>query len=718
MPQRANQTIRAKFNKGLLTEFSELNFPLEASVDELNCDLFKAGNRTKRLGMNYETDFQLSTGTYPEGSLFHVGTWTNVGDSASLEYLVVQVANKLRFYRKGAVPLASGAVPTSDTNSDEYQINLSDYNAPGGSGASSSKVDMASIEGGLVVVSPQIETIYITRDNSTGVFTVEQIEHQIRDLGTYSDPDLRFEDDATPSAQRIYDTENAGWTGTKGDAALVTYEASESAYPALTHPWYSGKDSGGNFSIAEWQALYTGTSLTTVGNKIIDLFNPVRSISTYHDGRPIKDPSGRFVTAEAYAGRMWYAGVDSRVYYSQIIEDTNQLGDCYSHNDPTAEYSSDVLATDGGYVRLPEANGIKKLHVFGSSLLIFADNGVWRISGIDGNIFKAEDFSVFKISDFGLAFRGSFVGGQNSVPFWWSYVGIHTIQVTESGGMVEVNLTRDTIQTFWDDIGASERGFVASAYDALDNQIVWMYPNKDETIEYKLNNVLFLDADLGAFYPWKVTDWAGQYFTGAGFFSGKGNTETVINVVDEDGSQVQADGDDVVVNADLGSLASSSLYFLTWDPSGKLTFSEFHDTSFLDWGSSNYEAYAEAAYNFIGDLGRRKTSPFITVFMRQTETGFTLVDGLYQPNRESSLKVSASWDFKKTFASSPQEAYRHKGPVVPETTAEFPSPTTVLTTRLKLRGRGRVVKLRFEGTQGKDFNLLGWETLDAVNDRY
>lgn len=718
MPQRASQTIRVKFNKGLLTEFTELDFPTEASVDELNCDLFKAGNRTKRLGMNYEDDFELSTDTYSEGSLFHVGTWVNVGDNASLEYLVVQVSNKLRFYRKGAVPLSSGAVPVSDVDPTEYQINLSDYNAPGGTGASSSKVDMAAIEGGLVVVSPQIESIYITRDNSTGIFTVEQIEHQIRDLGVYSDPDLRFEDVASPSAQRIYDTENAGWTGTKGDAALITYETSQSAYPALTHPWYSGKDSGGNFSVTEWQALYTGTSLTTVGNKILDLFNPVRSITTYYDGKPIKDPVGRFVTAEAYAGRMWYAGVDSRVYYSQIIEDTNQLGDCYSHNDPTAEYTSDVLATDGGYVRLPEANGIKKLHVFGSSLLIFADNGVWRISGIDGNIFKAEDFSVFKISDFGLAFRDSFVGGQNSVPFWWSYVGIHTVQVTESGGMVEVNLTRDTIQTFWDDIGANERGFVSSAYDALDNQIVWMYPNKGETVEFKLNNILFLDADLGAFYPWKVSDSDGQYFAGAGFFNGKGNADTTVYVIDEDGNQVQAGGNDVVVSAPMGSLASSNLFFLTRDTSGSLTFSEFRDEGFLDWGSANYEAYAETAYNFIGDLGRRKTSPFITVFMRQTETGFTLVDGLYQPIKESSLKISAYWDFKVNPATSSQEAYRHKGPIVPESLSSFPSPTTVLSTRLKLRGRGRVVKLRFEGSEGKDFNLLGWETLDAVNDKY
>ena len=136
---------------------------------------------------------------------------------------------------------------------------------------------------------------------------------------------------------------------------------------------------------------------------------------------------------------------------------------------------------------------------------------------------------------------------------------------------------------------------------------------------------------------------------------------------------------------------------------------------------ADYDAYVESSYNFIGDLGRRKTSPYITVFLKQTETGWTGTSETgFSPIRESSLKVSAYWDFKNTPATSPQQAYRLKYvPVVDETNlGVFNYPKSVIQSRLKLRGRGRVVKLRFDAEAGKDFNLLGWETFDLRNAGY
>ena len=36
-------------------------------------------------------------------------------------------------------------------------------------------------------------------------------------------------------------------------------------------------------------------------------------------------------------------------------------------------------------------------------------------------------------------------------------------------------------------------------------------------------------------------------------------------------------------------------------------------------------------------------------------------------------------------------------------------------TKNKIRGRGRVLKLRFESEQGKDFQLYGYEVINAAN---
>ena len=745
MSQQASQTIRNTFNKGLITEFSELNFPGEASVDELNCSLAKGGSRSKRLGVEYETSFELSSETYPDGTLFGTHTWENVGGDPNLEYLVIQTGNKLRFYQKGIRPLSSGEVPTSLADSNPYILDLSPYAIAGGLGAGGSHVDVTSINGYLIVVSPQIEAISLERNNTTGVFSVEQIKFRIRDFNWLSDPQERTLKVTSPSAQRKYDTFNAGWVAGNDNSsvfALTSFVNAFGSWPPLTHPWYSGKAANGNFDPSEFTKVYQGTSITANGHFVLDLFNPDRRqavldedayatsytfpdlgpLNEFHDGRAVPVPTKRFNSVTTFAGRVFYSGIDSKVYFTQILEDTPEFGRLYQINDPTAEDFSDLLDTDGGWVNIPEAVGINKLHVFGSSLLVFAANGVWRISGVD-EVFRASEFSVYKITDFGLAVRRSFTGGPNAQPFWFSFVGIHSIQVTDDGGMVEVNLSRDTIKSFVDDISDASKQYLVAEYDGLNNRVLWFYPNNGEAVEYKLNNILLLDLDLGAFYPWKISDRSSDspYIIGASFYLGRGSGSVVYNVIDEAGDIVtDGAGNNVVVTRNSGLIQSSAIELLVKDPSGSITFANFTGTDFLDWGSEDYQAYAESAYNFVGDLGRRKTTPYITVFMKQTETGWTSNGVGYDPVRNSSLKVSAYWDFKKIPATAQQQAYRFKEtPVVdPNNLNDFDYPTTVIVTRLKLRGRGRVVKVRFEGERGKDFNLLGWETLDARKSNY
>lgn len=731
MPQSLGQTIRNTFNKGLLTEFSELNFPNEASIDELNCDLFKAGNRTKRLGFSPESATE-QPGPYASGKLFHTASWKNVGKDADLEYLIVQSGDRLRFFRWGAAPLVEQEVPTSDSDSTVFTINLGDYNIAGGLGAGASRIDVASVDGDLVITNPQTETLLVERDSSDGSFSVSIIDFRIRDfewIGAKNAYD-EISVNAPAGINRQYDTKNSGWSdgpNDVGDSALTTYTTAKSNYwPPLTHPWYSGKDSNGDFSVTEWEKVYSGTSIISNGHYILDPFNKDRETASGLTGIDTEVTVERFNCVAAYAGRVWYGGVGSRIYYSQILESNIQLGDCFSVNDPTSEETSDALATDGGTIDIPEANAVRKLLVFGSSLLVFADNGVWRVSGSDGNIFQATDFSVYKVTNNGLAFRSSLIAGQNAVPFWWSYVGIHTIQVTDEGGMVEVNISRDTIQTFWNSIGAEERAFVTGAYDSIQNRVLWLYPNPGETIEYKLSNVLQLDADLGAFFPWKVSDNSSSstFICGTAFFSGSGNEDIDFTVVDDAGATVQdAAGNDVIITESASTSKSSNIYLLYRLTDGsdfKINFGKFDGTAYLDWGDQNYQAYAESAYNFLGDLGTRKNSPYITVFMKLTETGWVANGGGYDPVNETSLLVSTYWDFKNTVSSSAQEAYRHKIPIVVDTgdLTAFNSPYDVVVTRLKTRGRGRVLRVRFEGAQGKPFNLLGWETLGAKNSTY
>jgi hypothetical protein len=153
---------------------------------------------------------------------------------------------------------------------------------------------------------------------------------------------------------------------------------------------------------------------------------------------------------------------------------------------------------------------------------------------------------------------------------------------------------------------------------------------------------------------------------------------------------------------------------------GKLTMGTFSGKDFLDWGSTNYSSFAEAGYDFISDLIRQKNSPYIVTYMRVTEEGWTSTVSGYEPIRPSGLLVSSYWDFSTTASSVAQQAYRYKQtPIVnPGDLTEFNYPDTVISSRLKLRGRGRSVRLRFDSEQGKDFVLLGYGVVNAVNQRF
>lgn len=718
MPQSLTQKVVNTFVKGLITEAGELTFPADASVDELNCDLRRDGSRRRRLAAKVEDSRVLSSFTVSTSTRFHTGKWENVGGQSGLEFLVLQVGSTLRFYNKSDLPYSSHEITET--------VNLATYEVSGGVGAANANCQFASINGALVVSSPAINTIYIERDNTTGTLTTTQITFRIRDFEWLGDKSTYTTEVSTASAstERKYDTANAGWSGTKGSAALSTY----GAYPPLTLPWYSGKDSSGNFSKTEWQNIFSGTSLIGNGTYILDFFNKDRSAASGIAGIPADIETSRFKSVESFAGRIFYAGLESAknsgvILFSRQIETLSELGECFQVNDPTSEDISDLLDTDGGVVRIPDAVNIKYLYAFGANLFIFADNGVWSINGVD-NVFRATEYSLRRVSYTGMLTAESFAEAEG-VPFWWSKTGIHTLQFDEvSGNPTEQNISIPTIQTFWDNIGSNARSLVQATYDRLNKKIYWAYPNANETNVNKLNNFLILDIPLGAFYPWKVSDEASStdYIMGLAVYSGYGSDELVLDVVLPNGDDVIQDADDVVSTqfSDFATGDPSVVLLIRDGATGKLTMGTFSGEDFLDWGTTNYSSYAEAGYDFLGDLMLQKNAPYIIVYSRVTEEGWTNTGSGYEPIRPSSILVSAYWDFSKTASSAAQQAYRYKTtPVVnPNDLSDFGYPETVITTRLKVRGRGRSMRMRFESEQGKDFILLGYGVLGGRNNRF
>ena len=750
MPQSLTQKAVNNFVRGLITEAAELTFPESASTDELNCDLRRDGTRRRRLGVIKEDDYGDSLFRIYDTTRVANGDWFNVAGNPALEFLVVQIDNTLYFYDKNKLPYSR--------QQKFYGIDLSPYEHPASPGAENSDCQFTSIKGKLVVSSPEINTIVVDYDEATQTFSATQINFRVRDF-EFQTPDtsIYFTARGYATDATEYDTLNSGWAeannGRAGYNALSYYRATRSGlYPPLTMPWFAGKDSAELQDTNELEKIAGGTSLSGNGRYILDFFNQNRQATVAADGGAYgsaisanlnKVINSRFSCVESFSGRVFYAGLNSstdggKVLFSKVIESNNDFGVCHQLNDPTSEYFSDLLSTDGGVIDIPDAINIKKLYASQSSIFVFAENGVWQISGVDG-VFSATAYSVNRVSRVGILSAGSFVAAE-STPFWWSRFGIHTL-TTDSVSLQgsEQNLTISTIQSFWDEIGVDEKEQVKGVYDSINKKIYWAYPDNNEPLQSKLNNFLILDIPLGAFYPWKISDQPREvffprtnYVVGVAFYSGYGSESRLDNVIQNADNIVISTGENVVVEvpSDVRT-GDAAIVLLTRHITDKMTMATFTSTEFLDWLDTDndplpvnrpapYISYAETGYDFIGDLTVKKNAPYLVVYSRLTEEGFTgnEVDG-YETIRPSSLLVSTSWDFKETF-TTPQQAYRLKQTVVvnPNDLTEFDYPESVITTRLKLRGHGRSMRIRYESEPGKDFLLLGWGVIQGRNPRY
>jgi hypothetical protein len=724
MPQRISQKVVNTFVKGLITEAGELTFPENASVDELNCLLQRDGSRRRRLSVELETDFVDSSFDVATTFVYHTGIWKNVAGQAGFDLLVVQNGSTLYFYETATEPYSSRI--------KGFTVDLSTFEHAGSAGSGTAYIEMASINGDLVIVSPALNPFYIKYEPTTDTITTTQIALRIRDFEWQGNNSTYFEgvDSTLVSLEREYDTANAGWTGTLGSAALTTYITAESEYPALNLAWYAGKDSGGSFSVAEWKKIFAGTSLTGNGHFILDLFNKNRATASGIVGLPVEIETSRFQTVASFSGRIFYAGLTSaknggRIFFSKQLDNITEVGNCFQQNNPTSEDFSDLLDTDGGVIVLPDAMNIQKLYVVGSSLYIFAENGVWRINGVD-NVFRATEYAVQKVTSTGIQNARTFVDVEG-IPVWWSKYGIHTVTIDSvSGSANEQNLTIPTIQKFFDEIDGNAKDHCKGVYDVINKKVLWFYPKNNEPLRNKKSRVLTLDISLQAFYPWEIADQASNtsYVVGAEYYSAFGSRFLDVDVILSTGEDVVTSaGDDVIISrlTQLALANSAAILMVRNGATGKMTMALFKGTDFLDWGTADYDSYAEAGYDFMGDLMLKKSSPYVLVYMRPTEEGWSGSESLgYTPIRESSMLVSAYWDFRRNSSSNAQQAYRLKYVPVPDTgnLNQWDYPEEVMTTRLKLRGHGRSMRLRFESETGKDFVLLGYGVLQGVNQRF
>lgn len=158
----------SSFAKGFLTEYSALNFPSDASIDEENFVLNKDGSRQRRKGIEPESGSEGQTiGISPfRKRVFQSFKWFNAGNNTNNEFIVVQCNDRIDIFNNTATNLSSTKVfsHTFEGLADNQLLGFS------------------SIEGLLVITSGKPEITIIEYNDVAESFTVSSETLKVRDL--------------------------------------------------------------------------------------------------------------------------------------------------------------------------------------------------------------------------------------------------------------------------------------------------------------------------------------------------------------------------------------------------------------------------------------------------------------------------------------------------------------------------------------------------------
>ena len=682
-----------------------MNFPENACTDASNVVFKETGEVTRRLGYDYELAYQLNSVTRSASAIVEY-EWKAAGGDGDVSFVAQQIGGTIYFYRVLSTDSLSAGVHATT-------ILLSTYAVSGAPNPGSEPCSFASGKGHLFVTNKYCEPFYVAYSSSANTLTATQITIQCRDFEGVDDDLEPNERPSTLTDAHEYNLYNQGWgedhrISGGGDSNVVTkYFTDLALYPSNVEQWWLMKNANEQFAPTDFgRTTDFGNSLAPKGHYILNWFNTDRSGADADIGTVTERTAGYFrpSTCAFFAGRVWYAGVEStgyigEVYYSQIVERDEQFGQCYQANDPTSEHLSDLLDTDGGIARVLDMGTVYKMFATQKALIIFASNGIWAISGSDVASFKATDYTIKKISSNTIGSGLSFVDALGT-PLFWTEDGIWTIAY-EAGDFTLVSLSDKKIKQFFKDIPSGSKSFAKGAFNSVDKIVQWIYSSSEPNgydEQYTYDRILVLNTVTGAFYPWTIYS-ATKEVNGIIACRGPryGSFDTVIDsssdtVVDSDTNTV------ITINA---SDTSSIKYFVTKNVSGTTynsTWSVAGDTRYLDWvtdaESYDYTSYFISGYRTHGEGNKEYQANYVT-FVCTDETS-------------SSAFVQGIWDFSNNTLSK-------KWTTAQQIYNSTPTYRDYRIRKIKIRGWGNALQFRVYGATGVPFNIIGWSAFETSN---
>lgn len=749
-----------KFIGGLNTESSPLEVPPDTTSSELNMEMGADGSRYRRLAFNYEDGYSLvDTGVVYQPSreaARNLYKWGNAGGDPSKFLYVVQIGNYLGIFD----PDKEASISLGDIYSEEL-----------GDSSYDTLVDFTVIDGLLIAATGQklisayeyvpgsdsvtktevtlrIRDLFGVETTVDGTVLTDSVNLNVRpfninDSHTYN---LRNQTFGTPKRVQTVET-----TQDPIYSFVTTSSNTSGVFPSnadnLNRYFYPDAEDADNRLVERFFAanMFTdppGISEAPKGYFVIDALergtsrlariDELESSHTFSytvTQLPLdKTPGGASVVGQ-FAGRVWYGGfsgevsggdsksprMSSYLLFSSLVREKSALGECYQKADPTSNIDPDLADDDGGFLRVDGAYGINKLLAVDNSLFVFAENGVWRISGSDESAFTAASYQVKKLTDEGCVSAGSVVQIGKTL-FYWGSDAIFYVAQDRFGNWAVESITQQKIQQFYSQITSVEKTWCSGHFDSLERKIRWVYTGTPGTATE--SKELVLNVDYSAFtVNTTPTRTSNLPLVVAVEETNPYNLSSATVAVTADGVVVTANGEEVSASVTQRVSVVKEVIYLSISgvsPTLSFTFGVYDSTGFYDWSDSGegvtYPAYLVSGALTGGEARYKKQVPYLNTFFKVTEAGF---DNDLNPLNQSSCLLSSQWNWTSGNSSgkwsTPRQAYRRSRLYFPEDSSDsYESGDTVVSTRNKIRGIGHSVSFKFEAEPGKNLHIYGW----------
>jgi hypothetical protein len=470
---------------------------------------------------------------------------------------------------------------------------------------------------------------------------------------------------------------------------INTWFTAEGNYPSNADVWWYFKDTTNVFNPTTTQPnVDLSTGQAPQGHFIMPAFTLDRTTASGVTGLTAVNTVKRPTNGAWFQGRVWYTGISDsfaatgdanayawteNIYFSQIVQTVTDFGSCYQTNDPTSENLFDLLPTDGGVITIQGTGNIYKLFPIQNGMLVFAANGVWFITGSTGIGFAANDYTITKISAVPSISSYSYVDVLG-LPYFWNEDGIYAVEPQQGGGLAVSPLTVGTIETYYDGIPTSSKTYTRGAYHPIDYEIQWVFNGGEVgssiTQRYLFDTIMVFNTYNKAFFTYTVP-----------------KTETGMAGI----TYVSYPGGSNSPNPDFK-------YLCTRPSSPLITFSDQHDTTYVDWKSDgpgiNYTSFFITGYKLRGQ-GIKKFQPqYIQIYSRQNGAA-------------TAYKLQGIWDY----ANDPNSGRYSTQQVVTNALTRFDT----VYRRHKIRGHGYSLQFKLQSVDGQPFDIQGWAVVDSVN---